>query len=258
MPSLPAARQSVAPIAQLTAEWRSLGRSPAAIDALHRVASTDPALNRLVHGSETEAPRCRTPRELVEHMRRAKGRLRREEAAALVQVLLREASTDPLVPRILVQVTLPGLINVAGKLQWGRGGDWLDGDDFFTDLISTTWTIIEEWSGQDRPYAVLDLLSAVRCRLRRQLLKAKEQRHSRQPLSRQLVATLGVPRETDLEELSRLLIDLRHQGARLDELQVLYAHHVLGYSISELAVVTGRDRRALYARRDRGQRRLCA
>jgi hypothetical protein len=28
--------------------------------------------------------------------------------------------------------------------------------------------------------------------------------------------------------------------------------------MAELASMTGRDRRALYARRDRGQRRLCA
>jgi len=28
--------------------------------------------------------------------------------------------------------------------------------------------------------------------------------------------------------------------------------------VAELAALTGRDRRALYARRDRGQRRLCA
>jgi DNA-directed RNA polymerase specialized sigma24 family protein len=191
-------------------------------------------------------------------MRRASGQRPREEAARLVRIMLREAALDPLVPRTLVQAILPGLITVAGRLQWGRGGDWTDGDDFFSDLLSTTWTTIEEWSGQDRPYAVLDLLSAIRCRLRRQLLKEKEQRLRRQPLSRQLVATLGVPRETDLEELSRLLIDLRQQGMRLDEAQVLYAHHVLGLSISELAALTGRNRRALYARRDRGQRRLCA
>jgi hypothetical protein len=64
--------------------------------------------------------------------------------------------------------------------------------------------------------------------------------------------------ETDLEELGRMLVDLRREGMRSDEVQVLYAHHVLGYSMAELAVLTGRDRRALYARRDRGQRRLCA
>jgi hypothetical protein len=258
MPSPSTSRQAITPINQLTSEWRSLGRSPAAIDALDRVATKDPALSRLVHGTDTDPPRCPTPLDLVEHMRRASGRQSREEAARLVRILLRESAVDPLVARTLVQAVLPGLITVAGRLQWGRGGDWCDGSEFFSDLLSATWTTIEEWSGQDRPYAVLDLLSAVRCRLRRQLLKAKEHRLRRQPLTRQLVATLGVPRETDLEELSRLLIDLRQQGMRLDETQLLYAHHVLGFSISELAAVTGRDRRALYARRDRGQRRLCA
>jgi hypothetical protein len=64
--------------------------------------------------------------------------------------------------------------------------------------------------------------------------------------------------ESDLERLARTFIELHHDGMRIDEVGVLYAQHVLGYSISELAVVTGRDRRALYARRDRGQRRISA
>ena len=72
------------------------------------------------------------------------------------------------------------------------------------------------------------------------------------------MASLEVRPETDLEELARLLIELRREGMRADEVQVLYAHEVLGYSMAELAEVTGRDRRALYARRDRGRRRLCA
>ena len=75
---------------------------------------------------------------------------------------------------MLVQVLLPGLVAVAGKLQWGRGGEWQDGEEFFGELLSTTWLVLQEWSGQDRPYAVLDLLSAIRCRLRRQLFRSKE------------------------------------------------------------------------------------
>ena len=251
-------RKHIAAIAHLMSEWRSVGRSADAIDAVRLVAANDPPLALLVIGSDETPPPCRTPLELLEHMHGAVGQQRREEAAGLVRALLREASVHPLVARVLVQAMLPGLIVVAGKLQWGRGGDWADGDDFFGDLLATTWVTIDEWSGQDRPYAVLDLLSAIRCRLRRQLLKAKEQQLRLRPLSRKLVATLDTPRETDLEELSRVLIDLREQGMHLDEVQVLYAHHVLGFSISELAAVSGRDRRALYARRDRGQRRLCA
>jgi hypothetical protein len=258
MPSRPASRPPIAAITQLASEWRSLGRSVGAVTALRKVAVQDAALATLVIGTVAAPPSCPTPLDLVEHLRHAQGRVPREEAAQVVRVLLREAQRDSLVPRILLQAVLPGLVAVAGKLQWGRGGDWADGDDFFGDLLSTTWATIEEWSGQDRPYAVLDLLSAVRCRLRRQLMKAKEYGLRQQPLGRTHTATLAAPRETHLEELSRLLIDLRQQGMHLDEVQVLYAQHVLGYSISELASVTGRNRRALYARRDRGLRRLCA
>ena len=149
---------------------------------------------------------------------------------------------------------------MAGKLRWGRGGEWEDGEEFFGELLSTTWLVLQEWSGQDRPYAVLDLLSAIRCRLRRQLFRSKELVERRVSSGAELAesASRAARPETDLEELARLLIELHHEGMRPDDVQVLYAHHVLGYSMAELSALTGRDRRALYARRDRGQRRLCA
>ncbi len=77
-------------------------------------------------------------------------------------------------------------------------------------------------------------------------------------LTPDIAASRATPSETALEELTRTLIHLRHRGLRPEDVEVMYAQHVLGFSISELAAATGRDRRALYARRDRGQRRLCA
>jgi DNA-directed RNA polymerase specialized sigma24 family protein len=254
----------VALIDQLAAEWAALGRSSSAVDALEAVASRDPVLSRLVLGSGTSPPSgpapCPTPCDVIEFMRRARGRSQREEAAHLIRVLLREAGSDPFFCRMLVQALVPGLVTVAGKLQWGRGGDWRDGEEFFGELLSTTWVVLQEWSGQDRPYAVLDLLSAIRCRLRRQLLRSKDDIVRSTPVGSE-PEELGCPAarpETDLEELARILIALDREGMRRDEVQVLYAHHVLGYSMAELATMTGRDRRALYTRRDRGQRRLCA
>jgi len=191
-------------------------------------------------------------------MRRASGRSEREEAARLVRVLLREAGADPFVCRMLVQVLIPGLVTVAGKLRWGQGGEWQDAEEFFGDLLSTTWLTLQSWAGQDRPYAVLDLLSAIRCRLRRQLFRTKDQGTLSVPLDPEVAPERSTRSETDLEELARILVDLHRAGMRSDEVEVLYAHHVLGYTIAELATMTGRDRRALYARRDRGQRRLCA
>ncbi len=258
--STTASKPRVALIDQMAAEWESLGRSAAAVRSLRTVAPSDPVLSRLILGTADDPPPCPTPCDLVEHMRNASGRAAREEAAHLIRAMLRQAGADPFISRMLVQALLPGLVTVAGKLRWGQGGDWQDGEEFFGELLSTTWLVLQEWSGQDRPYAVLDLLSAIRCRLRRQLFRSKDLEGRTVPLGPDLAETpaRSLRAETDLEELARILIELHEEGMRPDEVQVLYAHHVLGYSMAELAAMTGRDRRALYARRDRGQRRLCA
>jgi DNA-directed RNA polymerase specialized sigma24 family protein len=248
-------------------EWRSVGRSRCAVEAIQEIARRDAGLGLLVFGDVGDgggeagggAPaRCPTPCDLVTYMRSASGRAEREEAARLVRVLLREAGTHPFVPRLLVQALLPGLITVAGKLRWGRGGDWQDGEEFFCELLTTTWCVIEEWAGQDRPYAVGDLLSAIRCRIRRQLFRAKDQARRVFVTELEEVADRTATPETLLDELARAVVDERGLGMPLDEAQVLYGHSVLGYSMTELAVLTGRDRRGLSARRDRARRRLCA
>jgi len=248
-------------IDRMDVEWRSLGRARSAVRVLHEVARRDPGLGVLVFGAgggSGEPARCPTPCDLVTFMRRASGRVQREEAARLVRVLLREAGTDPFIPRLLVQALMPGLVSVAGKLRWGRGGDWQDGEEFFCELLTTAWSVIEEWAGQDRPYAVRDLLSAIRCRARRQLFRAKDLASRVIAMGAEDVMDRGTTAETVLDELARAVIDERGQGMPLDEAQVLYCHTVLGYSMSELAALSGRDRRGLYTRRARARRRLCA
>ena len=244
-------------IDRLTAEWQSIGRSHHGTKTLQEIAGRDHGLAELVLGRGSEPARCPTPFDLVEHLRRASGRAQRNEAARLVSVLLKEGGADPFLSRMLVQVLLPGLVTVAGKLQWGRGGDWEDGDEFFGELLTMTWLVVQEWAGQDRPYAVLDLLSAIRCRMRRQLFRAKDLGRRSVPLTSDTAERSGRD-ETDLEELARMLVDLRRDGMHEEDAQVLYTHHVMGYSMAELSKLTGRDRRVLYARRDRGRRRLCA
>jgi DNA-directed RNA polymerase specialized sigma24 family protein len=251
------AKQRAPVIDHMTVEWRSIGLSAHGTRSLRAVARRDEGLASLVLGDAKEPAACPTPFDLVEHMRRASGRIEREQAARLVRVLLREGGADPFLTRMLVQVLLPGLITVAGKLKWGRGGEWEDGDEFFGELLTTAWMVVQEWAGQDRPYAVLDLLSAIRCRVRRQLFRFKEQSRWTVPLSAD-AAERSAHDTTDLDELARILVDLRRDGMREEDAQVLYTHHVMGYSMAELAELTGRDRRVLYSRRDRGRRRLCA
>jgi hypothetical protein len=253
-------RQSrhVALIDQMAAEWHSTGRAPSSVRALRAVAARDAELGRLVIGSAAEPPPCPTPFDVVAHMRRAKGRSEREAAAHLVRVLLREADADPLVCRMLVQALVPGLVGVAAALRWGRGGEWQDRGEFFAELVSTTWVVLSEWSGQDRPYAVLDLLSAIRCRLRRQLFRAKDHQARSAGAPALALDEQPAPPESDLDRVTALLLELQREGMRTEDVQVLYAQHVLGYSIAELSAMTGRDRRSLYARRDRGRERLSA
>jgi DNA-directed RNA polymerase specialized sigma24 family protein len=262
-------KRHVGLVEQLTAEWKVTGRAGPAVRSLHTVARRDEGLALLVFGPDAAkpdaqkrghgiAPPCRTPCDVVDHLRRASGRVEREEAARLISVLLRESDRDPFLSRLLVQALLPGLIGVAGKLRWGKGGDWRDTDEFFGELLETAWLVLQEWAGQDRPYAVLDLLSAIRCRMRRQLFRAKDRGGRTIPLSAETDEGSRDRAETDLEELTRILIERHHGGMCPEEVQVLYANSVLGYSITELATMTGRDRRVLYARRHRGRHHLCA
>jgi hypothetical protein len=259
----PPTRQRILPIDQLNSEWRTLGRSSGAVRALQYLADRDPVVSTLVRGSAdglfvAQASLCATPFDLIDYMRQATGSRAREEAAALIRTMLREAPGDALIVRFLIQALLPGLLTVAKRLRWGQGGDWDDGSEFFSETLSVTWMVLFEWSGQDRPYAVLDLLSAIRCRMRRQLFHARDQRQLQVHMTPGVSEPRATPSETDLELLARTLIDLRQEGMRPEDVEVLYAHHVLGFSIAELAKVTGRDRRSLYAKRDRGVRRLCA
>ena len=129
----PTPRQRILPIEQLNTEWRTLGRSARAVYALHHLAEHDADLAALVHGpgsgSPGSPPACPTPCDLIDHMRQATGSRGREEAAALIRLMLRESPLDPLIVRCLIQALLPGLLTIAARLRWGQGGDWDDGSD---------------------------------------------------------------------------------------------------------------------------------
>ena len=255
----PRPRQRVALIDQMAAEWQSIGRSRSAVRALRG------------GGPARSGPGGPRPRRRTTHRRRAPppatssttcGGPRGAHSARRRLAWSGSCSGRP--------TSIPSSAGcwcrswsrasscVAGKLQWGRGGEWQDGEEFFGELLSTAWLVLQEWSGQDRPTppSTFSPPSAAGFGA-----SSSGPRRSAGGQSRWAPAdrpTAVARTETDLEELARMLIDLHREGMRSDEVQVLYAHHVLGYSMAELAALTGRDRRALYARRDRGQRRLCA
>ena len=188
---------------------------PPAVRALPAVARERPGPVPTGPRADRAAAPCPTPFDLVEHMRRASGRAEREEAARLVRVLLREAGADPFVCRMLVQALLPGLVAVAGKLRWGQGGEWQDGEEFFggaaLDDVARRPGVGRAGPALCRPRPpVGHPLPPAAPAVPRQGPGRRSRRRSIPTSPR------SGPRraETDLEELARILIDLHREGMR--------------------------------------------
>jgi hypothetical protein len=124
------------------------------------------------------------------------------ERARIVQALLVDAS-DPTVQRALLQALLPGVISVCRQLNFGQGiVD--EPHETVATAVSLLSELVRDWAGQSRPYAAPDLLSALRGRLRRWLLKEKEaQRHVTYPQDVEPVAAEVSPLLRRLETLQQ-------------------------------------------------------
>lgn len=151
-------------LGQLRDEWRWRGRSPGARRACARLRERHPdlALDGVVD-----------LRDVVAALDTGGGRSVLQRAH-IVQALLVEASDD-VIQRALLQTLLPGLVSVCRQLRFGQGiVD--EPHETVAMAVSLLHEIIVDWAGQSRPYAAPDLLSALRGRLRRWLLKEKEAR----------------------------------------------------------------------------------
>lgn len=245
------------PFDRLAHDWQARRRSPESRDALAALASAEPDIADLAAndlGDLVDALIGPSP----VAWRTGRDRGERDQAAAIFRVALRSGHAHPMVARALVQALVPGLVGVGRRLDWGKGGEWESQGAFTADAIATAWEVVEGWCGEDRPYAVLDLLSAVRCRLRRRVIRHHALLHTEQ-----LAADDDGPAEpvatglSDEEVLARAIDGERDLLDPADAV-VLYAHRVLGYSLSELASSTGHSRRFLAARRDRAVASLIA
>lgn len=238
------------PFDRLAHDWEARRRTPESRDALAALARAEPDVADLAAndlGDLVDALIGSSP----VGWRAGRDREERDHAAGIFRVVLRSGHVHPMLARALVQALVPGLVGVGRRLDWGKGGEWESQAAFTVDAIATAWEVVGEWCGQDRPYAVLDLLSAVRCRLRRRITRHHTLHRTEQLASGdEGTAEAVAAGPSDEEELARA-ID-RERGL-LDpaDAVVLYAHRVLGYSLSELSASSGHSRRFLAARRDR-------
>ncbi len=151
-------------LGQLREDWRWTGRTPDSRAACERLRERHPdsGLDGLVDLAD------------VVRSLDARGGRSVVQRARVVQALLVEAG-DPTIRRALLQTLLPGVVSVCRQLRFGQGIV-----DEPHETVATAVSLLEEllvdWAGQSRPYAAPDLLSALRGRLRRWLMKEKEMR----------------------------------------------------------------------------------
>ncbi len=148
-------------IHQLRRDWLRAGRGPDAEAALGVLRERHP---------EEVPPYALDLYDVVRSLEEHAG-LDVEQRARLVRALLEEAR-NPHVRRALLQTLVPGVVSVCRQLRFGDG-IVADPSEVFGVALSLLSELLVDWAGQRRDYAGPDLLSALRGRLRRWLLKEK-------------------------------------------------------------------------------------
>ncbi len=148
------------------------------------------------------------------------------ERARIAQALLIECH-DEAVARALLQTLLPGVVSVCRQLSFGQGIVDEPHEAVATAVV-LLHELIRDWSGQSRPYAAPDLLSALRGRRRRWLLKEKGDRLGTVPLEHF---------ETSAKENSPLLTRLENlrQGPHERLARLTYQCVFAGIPMSDIA-----------------------
>ncbi|MFI5035929.1 MAG: hypothetical protein ACHQFZ_06970 [Acidimicrobiales bacterium] len=215
-PGLPPMTTSPDRLDQLRREWRHVGRGPDARASFARFAErhADLALDGAGDlGDVVAALETRGGRTVVERHR-------------VVTALLEDAA-DPLVRRCLLQTLLPGIVSVCRQLRFGAG-IVREPSETVAVAIALASELLCDWAGQSRAYAAPDLLSALRGRLRRWLLKEKA--------ARRAVTAYATP-EAPAAEASPLASRLDvYRGGSYDRLaRLTYARVFEGRSLRDLA-----------------------
>ena len=148
-------------LGQLRREWERVGRTKEAREALRTLDERHPLV-----GLHDLCDLC----DLVGILE-ARGGRSVLERASIVRAMLEEAA-DPLVHRALLQTMIPGIVSVCRQLRFGDG-IIKDPSETVSMALGLASELLVDWAGESRQYAAPDILSALRGRLRRWLLKEK-------------------------------------------------------------------------------------
>lgn len=225
------------PIDQLEREWQQLARGALAV-RLHGWAEREPALRPFA-----------SARLLLRGLRAARGRHELENA--ILAALLRQARTDPLAGRVVLQALLPGLKNLAGRLLFEAS----ERDEVWSLLLAHLWERIRCYPLERRPSRIaanllLDTLRATTFELAKE--RDVQIRFVAEPPPAPAAAPGECGRGTDLA-LARAVA----AGAlSAQEAELILQTRIDGVELHELAAGQGLAYDTLKMRRIRAERRL--
>lgn len=203
-------------LSQLRREWRHVGHGRAAREACERLSSRHPTV-----GLGAIVDLC----DVVNALELRGGRSALERAE-IVRALLEEAG-DPLIHRALLQTLIPGIVSVCRHLRFGDG-IIRDPSETLGTAMALASELLTDWAGQSRQYCAPDILSALRGRLRRWLLKEKAALRTLAQFD-----TVDEPAETSSPLLARLD---SYRGSQYERIaRITYARVFEGRSLRELA-----------------------
>jgi hypothetical protein len=151
---------------QMRYEWLYVGHSPPSRTAMTTLAERHPELDLGILCDLYD----------VVMLLEARGGRNVLERAQIVRALLEEAR-DPAIHRALLQTLIPGIVSVCRQLRFGSG-IVEDPSETVGVALGLASELLKDWAGQSRQYAAPDILSALRGRLRRWLLKEKAARRA--------------------------------------------------------------------------------
>ena len=203
-------------LGQLRREWQRVGRTSEARHALQRLHE---------HHPEIGVGRLRDLCDVVDVLE-LRGGLSALQRAEIVRALLEDAG-DQLILRALLQTLIPGIVSVCRQLRFGDG-IIRDPSETMGVALALASELLVDWAGQSRQYCAPDILSALRGRLRRWLLKEKAALRSLAHYD-----TVDEPAATSSLLLARLD---SYRGSQYERIaRITYARVFEGRSLRELA-----------------------
>lgn len=223
-------------IERLEAEWPALAAGPVCL-RLRIWAEREPVLASFA-----------TPQQLLRQLDSM--RSRHQARDEILAALLREARSDPLAARVVLQTLLPGLKKLAGRLLLEAA----QRDELWSALLAHCWERIRRYPMERRPARIaanllLDTLYETSREFKRQL-RDRDRFGGEFPAEN--VAAAHVDR--DIERLLQRAVAATAISA--DEAELILSTRVDGSDLQELAVEAGVSYHALNTRRLRAEKRL--